>query len=460
MAYDLDRDLKSLVDELEQRKKEGHQPVLVLGSSAGGLYRSDYFLYEHMLRGRPTDLHSLHSTTRRQCFKQVQHLVNERAMNEHDINEFIKTSFRNIDPEEYDICLALLIKNNYFYEIVSTNIDFLVEESFENVGMREGREFEVFFPRESRTSAQSFSEKVLFPGVKERDYRIIKIFGDFLSREYQISQRFAYFENKPEFKQFLHGLFKSDLLILGLHPDWDEEILHLIPSQGGKLWFVGEEDLSELSIFRSISKTRVVQHIINRHWKYHNIATALYRYSTQNNRHASVSEVPLTTQPRSSPQESEAPVKLYFSYANDAQAYAKRLQVGLARLRKHNLVNDWHRGMINAGEDRFAMPTTHLTNAQIILLGISPEFILSDITCTEAELAMQRHATGEVVVIPIHLVHVDSWGKEPFGKLEALPRGNRAISTYDRKSRRDKVLEDIVSEIEKTITRFRLKGST
>ena len=56
---------------------------------------------------------------------------------------------------------------------------------------------------------------------------------------------------------------------------------------------------------------------------------------------------------------------------------------------------------------------------------------------------MARHKAGEARVIPIILRAVD-WHIAPFGKLQALPKDGRAVTSW---SNRDEAFEDIARGI-------------
>ncbi|MCC5599999.1 toll/interleukin-1 receptor domain-containing protein [Nostoc favosum] len=79
---------------------------------------------------------------------------------------------------------------------------------------------------------------------------------------------------------------------------------------------------------------------------------------------------------------------------------------------------------------RKQLQDTHLDSSQIILLLVSANFIASDY-CWDVEVkrAMERHESKEARVIPTILDFVD-WQSAPFGKLQALPEGGRAVKKW------------------------------
>ena len=77
---------------------------------------------------------------------------------------------------------------------------------------------------------------------KSHSYRITKLFGDFVSRDYNVRERSTHFEEqiaRPFYRIFL----EKDLLLVRIDLAWDQDILRLIPPKAsGTVWFVSEED--------------------------------------------------------------------------------------------------------------------------------------------------------------------------------------------------------------------------
>ena len=86
--------------------------------------------------------------------------------------------------------------------------------------------------------------------------------------------------------------------------------------------------------------------------------------------------------------------------------------------------------VLAAGEEWSDQIDSHLNTADIILLLVSADFIASDY-CYENEMkrAMERHESGDAIVIPVILRPVD-WSNAPFAKLQALPKNGKAITTW------------------------------
>jgi hypothetical protein len=117
------------------------------------------------------------------------------------------------------------------------------------------------------------------------------------------------------------------------------------------------------------------------------------------------------------------PIEVFFSYSRKDIDWRNRLDEHLSFLKREEKIQSWHDRVIQAGEEWRREIETHLNSADVILLLISASFAASEFCYSlEMKRAMERHDTGDVVVIPI-LLHPCDWTNAPFGKLQALPGG-------------------------------------
>jgi hypothetical protein len=130
---------------------------------------------------------------------------------------------------------------------------------------------------------------------------------------------------------------------------------------------------------------------------------------------------------------SSAPLEVFVSYSHRDKSLRKKLGSHLAILEKQNLVSLWHDQIIGPGEEWKGKIDDHLNSARIILLLISSEFIASKY-CWDIEMnrAMQRHESGECLVIPIILRPAD-WSGTPFEKLHVLPEDAKPVVEWKSK---------------------------
>jgi TIR domain len=137
-------------------------------------------------------------------------------------------------------------------------------------------------------------------------------------------------------------------------------------------------------------------------------------------------------------------MEVFFSYAHKDEALRDELAKHLKLLERQGVITAWHDRNITAGEEWKETINNHLESANIILLLISADFLASDY-CYDIELkrALERQASKEARVIPIILRPVN-WQRSLFGKLEALPKGGKAITSWHNE---DEAFTDVVREL-------------
>lgn len=122
--------------------------------------------------------------------------------------------------------------------------------------------------------------------------------------------------------------------------------------------------------------------------------------------------------------------EVFYSYAEEDESYAKRLQQHLVLLKRQNLITDWYAEKVKVGETKSEEVMRHLNTAPIILLLISTSYLASD-HYSELELAMERQKAHEARVIPILIHPIEKgWEKTPVLQLQAIPRNGKAIAQW------------------------------
>jgi WD40 repeat protein len=125
------------------------------------------------------------------------------------------------------------------------------------------------------------------------------------------------------------------------------------------------------------------------------------------------------------------PVKIFFCYAREDEPLLNKLKTHLRPLQREGLIEVWYDRDISAGTEWETEIKERLNTAQIVLLLVSPDFMDSDYCYSiEMKRALERHARGEVEVIPVILRHV-YWHGEPLGKLQALPKDGKPVTDPD-----------------------------
>ena len=126
----------------------------------------------------------------------------------------------------------------------------------------------------------------------------------------------------------------------------------------------------------------------------------------------------------------ERRVKIFVSYAHEDAAYANRLTTSCAVLRREGWIDLWTDAAIAPGDQWHAEIDQALEAADVVVLLVSPDFLDSDF-CYGIEMrrALERHARGEVAVVPVHIRWADVAGA-PFERFQSLPARRRPVSAW------------------------------
>ena len=163
----------------------------------------------------------------------------------------------------------------------------------------------------------------------------------------------------------------------------------------------------------------------------------------------------------SSPERSEAPISLFYSYSHKDENLRDKLETHLSLLKNQGVIQDWHDRRIGAGTEWEGAIDENLRHARIILLLVSADFLASKY-CRDVEIrkAMERHEAGTAQVIPVILRPVDGWQSAAFGRLQALPKNGKAVTTWKN---RDEAFADVARGIRDAAmslgTRLSVSGS-
>ena len=117
------------------------------------------------------------------------------------------------------------------------------------------------------------------------------------------------------------------------------------------------------------------------------------------------------------------------------EALRDRLDTHLAILKRQGVIDDWHDRRIMAGTEWERQIDDHLEAADIILLLISANFVASNY-CYGREMtrALERHDDGHARVIPV-ILRPSDWQSAPFGRLQALPRDGKPVTSWKDRDR-------------------------
>jgi nucleoside phosphorylase len=148
------------------------------------------------------------------------------------------------------------------------------------------------------------------------------------------------------------------------------------------------------------------------------------------------------------------PLEIYYSFApvKEDEILVGQFAKQLAMLRDQKRITEWHRSKILPGQVVHVEVTRHLNAAHIILLFISPDYMVCDECMYDMSRAIERHASGKATVIPILLRPVAMLGEAPFGHIQGFPRNGRPISDFG--NRRGSVFAEIANEISAVVKDF------
>lgn len=140
------------------------------------------------------------------------------------------------------------------------------------------------------------------------------------------------------------------------------------------------------------------------------------------------------------------PISIFYAYAEEDEELQKELRKHLSLLKRQGIVADWHFRLITGGKDWEGEIDSHINKSKIILLLVSSDFLSSDY-CYDVEMkrAMVLHDSKVARVIPVILRPCD-WHSALFGKLQALPKDGKAITTW---ADRDEAFLDVAQRIRK-----------
>ncbi|NVF12736.1 toll/interleukin-1 receptor domain-containing protein [Vreelandella maris] len=140
--------------------------------------------------------------------------------------------------------------------------------------------------------------------------------------------------------------------------------------------------------------------------------------------------------------------KIFFSYSHKDEDIRDKLDTQLSLLKRRGVIEAWHDRAIDVGSELDKEIDEHVRNDDIILLLVSPDFIASDYCFdTEMKIAMERHNSGDAIVVPI-IIRPCDWKEAPFGKLMAAPKDGRPVTLWENQ---DSAFLDIVDSIKKAI---------
>jgi TIR domain len=146
-------------------------------------------------------------------------------------------------------------------------------------------------------------------------------------------------------------------------------------------------------------------------------------------------------------------INIYISSSTTSEdrRLLRELESQLSALTRKGNIHLWSKQNIAPGADWQHTIATYISQAHLILLLLSPDFLRDDECHNEMKLATRRMNAGEAHVIPIIMRPAD-WENTDIGKLRPLPTDREPVSS---RAHPEQALYDIVQEIQPVIENIR-----
>ncbi|HGW6104757.1 TPA: toll/interleukin-1 receptor domain-containing protein [Citrobacter werkmanii] len=145
---------------------------------------------------------------------------------------------------------------------------------------------------------------------------------------------------------------------------------------------------------------------------------------------------------------------LVFSYSHADEALRNELEKHLSPLKRMGKITTWHDRRIVPGQEFEHQIDHYFSQADIILLLISSDFIASDY-CYQVEMtnALERHNREDAVVIPV-ILRECAWKMLPFGRILAATVDGKPI---DKFASHDEGYVQVVDAVSRAIANLEAK---
>lgn len=144
-------------------------------------------------------------------------------------------------------------------------------------------------------------------------------------------------------------------------------------------------------------------------------------------------------------------LKVFLSYCHEDEDMKKEIDKALIMLRRNEKIDTWNDRCLTAGSELEKEILDNLKSADIILLLVSTDFLVSQY-CFEKEMqiAIRRHKEGSALVIPVILRRCD-WLNSELKDLVAIPRDGKHIRSWKDI---DEAYYQVKEEVEKSINAY------
>jgi internalin A len=139
---------------------------------------------------------------------------------------------------------------------------------------------------------------------------------------------------------------------------------------------------------------------------------------------------------------------VFISYSKSNLNQRKRLELELKILKNEGLLEGhWQDRMIGPGKDWHDVIQRELGGASVVIILLSAPALATDyINEHEIPKAMELHAAGSAVVVPI-ILEACRWERTPLGKLNALPEKAEPVNEWLLESKAWKSVADGLADV-------------
>jgi hypothetical protein len=142
----------------------------------------------------------------------------------------------------------------------------------------------------------------------------------------------------------------------------------------------------------------------------------------------------------------KGPLKLFLSYAHEDRDIVAELRKHLAPLRYEQIVTDWYDLELIPGQDWDREILSQLESSDLVLVMVSADFVASKYAYgRELSLALDLHDQERLRMLPV-ICRNCRWQNLPFSRLQVLPEGAVAISSWEN---RDDAFVSVVLGVER-----------
>lgn len=223
-----DETLDTCAAYLDENKKKGHAVTLILGSRTSALFSCQRFYDRMRYYGGPNFPRKERVNQFEECY---QILTETGGFTSKEVDQILREDVASARVSIADLHLAALLMQGLFDVVISTRLDALVEQALADLGMLAPASYTIY----DGYDAQSYRK------VQEHPFTLINVFGSLETQRYRVQRR-GYFQARSQLRDFLRLHSGTNVFLLGYDPFWDRELGELLPSDGGTLWCISEDE--------------------------------------------------------------------------------------------------------------------------------------------------------------------------------------------------------------------------